>query len=218
MKLGELARSLDTTTASVKFYIREGLLPPGRKVNQTTAIYDESHHRRLALILGLRGAIGTSLARIADLVAIIDDPEAGQLDVLEAAQTIGVEGRGEEGSRSVPGARTGSGDADAGAADASAAVARIIDEQDWPDVPSRARAAVERRLARVRTHGVDLDPQTLSRIAAAVASIGVMGLEVSGTRDEAALGVAVGTYEVSQLVVDMLSLAQTSHSVSALEP
>lgn len=204
MKLGELARSVDTTTASIKFYIREGLLPAGRKINQTTAVYDESHHHRLALILGLRGIIGTPLTRIADLIAVIDDPESGRLDVMETAQMIGVEGR--------------SGDVGAGPVGASAAVARIIEEQDWPDAQSQARAAVERRLVRMREHGVDVNPQTLSRIAVAVESIGLMGLDVSGTRDEVALGVAVGTYEVSQLVVDMLSLAQTSHSIRSLDP
>lgn len=204
MKLGELARSLDTTTASIKFYIREGLLPAGRKINQTTAVYDESHRRRLALILGLRGVIGTPLARIADLIAVIDDPAAGRLDVMETAQMIGVEGR--------------NGDVDARPVGASAAVARVLEEQDWPDAQSQARAAVERRLVRMHANGVHVSPQTLSRIATAVGSIGLMGLDVSGTRDEVALGVAVGTYEVSQLVVDMLSLAQTSHSIRGVGP
>ena len=33
MKLGELAAATDTSTATIKYYIREGLLPPGAKKN-----------------------------------------------------------------------------------------------------------------------------------------------------------------------------------------
>lgn len=223
MKLGELARRVETTTASVKFYIRAGLLPAGRKLNQTTAAYDESHVKRLELILGIRGIIGTSLARVGDLIAVIDDPTAGILDVMETAQTIAVEGPG---SRSVDHGGSGAddsggggpADADADPVGASAAVSRLLAEQDWPDRQSVARAAVEQRLRRMGGLGVELGSESLSRIAEAVGSIGVLDLDVEeGTRDELALGVAVGTYEVSQLVVDMLRLAQTSHSIHSVD-
>lgn len=223
MKLGELARRVETTTASVKFYIRAGLLPAGRKLNQTTAAYDESHVKRLELILGLRAIIGTPLARTGDLIAVIDDPSAGILDVMETAQTIAVEGPG---GRTVDRGRSGATDnrgsgpanADAGPAAASAEVARLLAEQEWPDKQTVARTALEQRLHRMGGLGVELGPESLSHIAEAVGSIGVLDLDVEeGSRDEVALGVAVGTYEVSQLVVDMLRLAQTSQSIRSVE-
>ena len=221
MKLGELARRVGTTTASVKFYIRAGLLPAGRKLNQTTAAYDEHHVRRLELILGLRGIIGTPLARIGDLIAVIDDPGAGILSVMETAQTIAAEGpggrtadRGDAGGPPSP----AHADADADPAGASAEVSRLVSEQEWPDRRSLARTAVEQRLRRMGDLGVELGRDSLSRIAEAVGSIGVLDLDVEeGSRDEVALGVAVGTHEVSQLVVDMLRLAQTSQSIRSVE-
>lgn len=231
VKLGELARRVGTTTASVKFYIRAGLLPAGRKLNQTTAAYDEGHVKRLELILGFRSIIGTPLARIGDLTAVIDDPGAGALDVMETAQTIAAEGSGgsaaDRGS-SVPASTDGGTDGgtaastdvdpDTDPAGASAKVARLLAEQDWPDRQSVARAAVEQRLRRMGGLGVELGSESLSRIAEAVGSIGVLDLDVEeGTRDELALGVAVGTYEVSQLVVDMLRLAHTSHSIHSVD-
>lgn len=227
MKLGELARRVGTTTASVKFYIREGLLSAGRKLNQTTAAYDEGHVKRLELILGFRSIIGTPLARIGDLTAVIDDPGAGILDVMETAQTIAAEGSGgsaaDRGS-SVPASTDGDTaastdvDPDADPAGASAKVARLLTEQDWPDRQSVARTALEQRLRRMGGLGVELGAESLSRIAQAVASIGVLDLDVEeGNRDEIALGVAVGTHETSQLVVDMLRLAQTSQSIRGVE-
>ncbi|MGO1452442.1 MAG: hypothetical protein ACTHYJ_08205, partial [Brevibacterium yomogidense] len=79
-------------------------------------------------------------------------------------------------------------------AGASAEVVRLLSEQDWPDKQTVARTAVEQRLRRMAGLGVE-----------------------EGTRYELALGVAVGTYEVSQLVVDMLRLAQTSQSIRSVE-
>lgn len=54
MKLGELAAATDTSTATIKYYIREGLLPPGAKKNQTTSVYGPAHRERLELISALR--------------------------------------------------------------------------------------------------------------------------------------------------------------------
>lgn len=101
---------------------------------------------------------------------------------------------------------------------ASAEVSRLLSEQEWPDKGTVARTAVEQRVRRMGGLGVELGRDSLSRIAGAVGSIGVLDLDVEeGSRDEVALGVAVGTYEVSQPVVDMLRLAQTSQSIRSVE-
>lgn len=50
MKLSELSATTGVSTASIKFYLREGLLHPGHKKNATTAVYDESHCARLDLM------------------------------------------------------------------------------------------------------------------------------------------------------------------------
>ena len=53
MRLAELSERSGVSTATIKYYLREGLLPPGRRVNATTAEYDEEHLRRLRLVRAL---------------------------------------------------------------------------------------------------------------------------------------------------------------------
>ena len=43
MKISELADAGDVSVATVKYYLREGVLPPGRAISRTQADYDASH-------------------------------------------------------------------------------------------------------------------------------------------------------------------------------
>ena len=47
MRLKQLAESSGTSAATIKFYLREGIVPAGRAVNATLAEYDDRHLRRL---------------------------------------------------------------------------------------------------------------------------------------------------------------------------
>lgn len=62
MRISELARAADVPLATVKYYLRDGLLPPGRATGATQAEYDETHVRLLVLIRVLIGVGGLSLA------------------------------------------------------------------------------------------------------------------------------------------------------------
>ncbi|MEV5438969.1 MerR family transcriptional regulator [Streptomyces sp. NPDC052682] len=76
MRLAELSRHSGVSVASIKYYIREGLLPPGRLVTATQAEYDEHHLRRLRLIRALIGARGLSVSTTRELLAALsEDPE-----------------------------------------------------------------------------------------------------------------------------------------------
>ncbi|MBC2867560.1 MerR family transcriptional regulator [Streptomyces mexicanus] len=50
MRLAELSARSGVPTATIKYYLREGLLPPGRRITATQAEYDEDHLRRLRLV------------------------------------------------------------------------------------------------------------------------------------------------------------------------
>ncbi|MYU47619.1 MerR family transcriptional regulator, partial [Streptomyces sp. SID7803] len=50
MRLSELSERSGIATATIKYYLREGLLPPGERLSATQAEYDESHLRRLRLV------------------------------------------------------------------------------------------------------------------------------------------------------------------------
>ena len=99
MLVSELADRADVPLATVKYYLREGLLPAGETTGPRRAEYDETHVRRLRVLRLLREVGGvpvTSLRQVIDaledeelpvhevmtLVAdvISDDPELGQQD------------------------------------------------------------------------------------------------------------------------------------------
>jgi DNA-binding transcriptional MerR regulator len=64
--------------ATVKYYLRESLLMPGRSTGQTQAEYADEHVRRLKLIRALTVVAGLSLQKTREVLAVIDDP-AGDL-------------------------------------------------------------------------------------------------------------------------------------------
>ncbi|MCE5290009.1 MAG: MerR family transcriptional regulator, partial [Nocardiaceae bacterium] len=53
MWMAELAARSGLSVATIKYYLREGLLHPGEAVGQTRTRYDDSHVRRLRLIRAL---------------------------------------------------------------------------------------------------------------------------------------------------------------------
>ncbi|GAA3295699.1 MerR family transcriptional regulator [Streptomyces cinereospinus] len=73
MRLSELSRRSGVATATVKFYLREGLLPPGRRITATQAEYGEEHLRRLRLVRALIQVGGVSVAAAREVLAALDD-------------------------------------------------------------------------------------------------------------------------------------------------
>jgi len=53
MRLAELSERSGVSTATIKYYLREGLLPPGERLTATKAAYGEEHLRRLRLVRAL---------------------------------------------------------------------------------------------------------------------------------------------------------------------
>lgn len=85
--MGELSRRSGVPIPTIKFYLREGLLPPGVATAANQADYDEEHLRRLTLIRALIDVGGVSVAGAREVVAALrayaDDP----LELLGSAQT-----------------------------------------------------------------------------------------------------------------------------------
>ncbi|MFF9125549.1 MerR family transcriptional regulator [Streptomyces sp. NPDC014889] len=50
MKISELSRRSGVSIPTIKYYLRDGLLPPGHATAANQAVYDEDHLRRLRLI------------------------------------------------------------------------------------------------------------------------------------------------------------------------
>ncbi|ONK10959.1 MerR family transcriptional regulator [Streptomyces sp. MP131-18] len=85
MRLAELSERSGVSTATIKYYLREGLLPPGRRVTATQAEYDEEHLRRLRLVRALVQVGRVPVATAREVLTAVEDETAGQVDRLGAA-------------------------------------------------------------------------------------------------------------------------------------
>ncbi|MFF4041998.1 MULTISPECIES: MerR family transcriptional regulator [unclassified Streptomyces] len=85
MRLAELSERSGVSTATIKYYLREGLLPPGRQVNATTAEYDEEHLRRLRLVRAMIQVGRVPVAKVREVLGHVDDDSLGRSLRLGAA-------------------------------------------------------------------------------------------------------------------------------------
>ncbi|GAA1059376.1 MerR family transcriptional regulator [Agromyces bracchium] len=74
MRISGLADASGVAVATIKFYLREGLLHPGVATSATQATYDDSHVRRLRLIRALTGPVGLSVQQARAILELVDDP------------------------------------------------------------------------------------------------------------------------------------------------
>jgi len=75
MKMSQLSSESGVTVASIKYYLREGLLPAGEHTSANQASYDETHVQRLRLIRALIDVGGLSVATARDVLTAVDTPE-----------------------------------------------------------------------------------------------------------------------------------------------
>lgn len=76
MPIGRLAEQTGLSTATINFYVAEGVLPPPRKLNRTRAAYTSRHLRLLRMVKQLQGA-GYTLAQIKGAFASFGTDERG---------------------------------------------------------------------------------------------------------------------------------------------
>jgi DNA-binding transcriptional MerR regulator len=99
MRIGELARRSGVAVPTIKYYLRSGLLSPGRATASNQALYDGSHLRRLFLVRVLtvignlsldttRAVLGAARdldVALTDLLALADRASARMRDPVDAA-------------------------------------------------------------------------------------------------------------------------------------
>jgi DNA-binding transcriptional MerR regulator len=76
MSIGEVSKQTGLPTATINFYVREGVIPRPRKLNRTRAAYSDTHLRWLKLIKRT-AAQGLPLAEIRRYVEFFGADEAG---------------------------------------------------------------------------------------------------------------------------------------------
>ncbi|MEV6395407.1 MerR family transcriptional regulator [Streptomyces sp. NPDC051907] len=150
MRISELSRRSGVPITTIKHYLREGLLPPGRPTAATQAEYTEAHLRRLRLIRALIGVRGLSTKAAREVLAAVSEHEA------DTHQILGLVLGARPTSTTEPAARPGAAETDA-----------LLSEMGWEVSPhAPARAVVAQTLETLRTLGVEYDWRSLIPYAA----------------------------------------------------
>jgi DNA-binding transcriptional MerR regulator len=85
MRISELVIRSGVPLATIKYYLREGLLMPGEATSATQARYGEEHLRRLNLIRALTDVAGLPLHKAGVVIGIIEHPEQSLFETLGKA-------------------------------------------------------------------------------------------------------------------------------------
>lgn len=196
MRISDLSERTGVSPASIKYYIREGLLPAGERVGYNATEYGDAHAARLRLIRALIETGGLTVAAVGRVIAAIDDPGMPLDHVLGIAQ------------QALPR------DAAPPSDDALDQVRAVMRERGWattPDNPGvQIAASVVDDFARIgRPDMTDL----LSRYAEAVELVAEADLDAvaaSKDRDHAAETVVVGIALGDALLAGLRRIAQES--------
>ncbi|MEU0673068.1 MerR family transcriptional regulator [Streptomyces sp. NPDC006172] len=171
MRISELSRRSGVPTATIKYYLREGLLPPGRATAATQAEYDEHHVHRLRLVRALIGVRGLSVSAARN---VLDAVSEGRTDMHSLLGLVfGLSPTGEPAEVSTE----GSVDADSlGPGDSE--VGSLLAELGW-DVTEQnpARHVIDQTLETLRSLGVDYHWQSLLPYARLAEQTAVLDLD-----------------------------------------
>ncbi|MDK1475056.1 MerR family transcriptional regulator [Streptomyces sp. 549] len=127
MRLAELSERSGVSTTTIKYYLREGLLPPGERVTATQADYSEEHLRRLGLVRALIQVGRVPVATARQVLEAVED------DSLDLDSRLGTAVGALPGVPTLPGAVP-----DAATGQAESAVAGLVERLGWstrPDYP-----------------------------------------------------------------------------------
>jgi DNA-binding transcriptional MerR regulator len=85
VRISELAEQTGVPLATIKFYLREGLLMPGIRVAATRAEYGAEHVRRVGIARALTETVGLSVQSAREIFRLIDAPTDDLFDTLGRA-------------------------------------------------------------------------------------------------------------------------------------
>jgi DNA-binding transcriptional MerR regulator len=201
MRIGELSRRCGVPVPTIKYYLREGLLPAGELTSPNQARYGEEHVRRLRLVRALLDLGRLPIATIKEILTEIEGPAPDIHQVLGRALVRPVTTAPAEDPAHVA-ARQRVGD--------------LVAKRGWrvdPMAPAR-RAVADVLVAFQQLGGTDVDFM-LERYADAVEQIAVTDLEFVRRREtpaEQLHSAVIGTVLGESLLAALRRLAQEHES------
>jgi DNA-binding transcriptional MerR regulator len=86
MRMAELSSRSGVPAPTIRFYLREGLVEPGRLTSPNQAVYSESHVRRLRLVRALLEIGGLSVEAARAVIAAMESKSGNDFAVLGQVQ------------------------------------------------------------------------------------------------------------------------------------
>jgi DNA-binding transcriptional MerR regulator len=86
VRMADLSRATGVPVPTIKYYLREGLIPGGERTSRNQARYDDGHVRRIRLVRALAEYGGLPIATIKELLGAAADPGTSLGSLLGAAQ------------------------------------------------------------------------------------------------------------------------------------
>lgn len=86
MTISELAELSGVPTATIKYYVRDGLLPAGERLSAKQTDYSEAHLHRLRLVRAMLEVGKLSVASVLEVLSALDDPSLDIVYTFEVAQ------------------------------------------------------------------------------------------------------------------------------------
>lgn len=208
MRISQLSAASGVPIATIKYYLREGLLPQGRQTAATRAEYGEAHVRRLRLIRALLEVGRLPIASIGQIIAAVEDekmPVHEMLGTAHHALASPVEAQADDEEHRATRER----------------VDRLISELGWtvaPDAPTREELAqILVRLDQLGRPATDERLRDYAGIMMRLVSEYEIGMiPFDGPRETAVESVVIGTVLYGKAFDVLRRLAQESESARRL--
>lgn len=187
MRISELSARTAVPVATIKYYLREGLVPPGRSTAATQADYDETHVARIRLVRALAEVGGLSLAAVRGVLDALDE------DSVPAAVAVAHQALS-------PAVRPG-----------TERATLLLTALDWPSPPdSSALRRLDEALAGLEAAGLNTSPERLAGYAEAALTLARREVSAipGGGADEAVRFVVLGTVLYEPVLLALRRLAQ----------
>ena len=203
MKVSELSARSGRSVATIKYYLREGLLPAGRRTAANQADYGEEHLHRLRLITTLIDVGGLPIANVRSVLEAVDNHEMPMHEVLGVAHY---------------GLAVRRSDVAAPGAEAEAEIDRFLDSLGWEvknDAPAKRELAGA--LASLRQLGWEVQAEVFRHYARAADELAAWELAqtpATGPRSRTVEATVVGTVVFEAALVALRRLAEEHHSAA----
>jgi DNA-binding transcriptional MerR regulator len=210
VRISELSRRSGVATATIKYYLREGLLPPGRATAATQAEYGESHVQRLRLIRALIGVRGLTVNAAKDVLDALSEVETDTHDLLGLVFGVWPASGAKDSAAKDSAAKDEDPDSD------SSEVSALLDEMGWNvSEHNPARHVISQTLDTLRSLGMDYDWQKLvpyAQLAEKTAALDLDQLQDPAEPIEKAERAVLLTFLLEPALLALRRLAQEAES------